>query len=176
MSANLSQDPAMARDMKMKNMNQGAPNGVSRSDGENTDYLTIVIAGQLFGIPVLQVQDVLGAQKVTRIPLAPPEVAGSLNLRGRIVTAIDVRRSLGLAQRESKAREMSVVVEHENELYSLIIDQVGDVLSLQDDDFESSPATLDEIWRDVTIGIYRMQDQLLLVLDVPKLIATVALH
>lgn len=138
-----------------------------------SDFLTIMIAGQIFGIPVLQVQDVLGAQKVTRIPLARPEVAGSLNLRGRIVTAIDVRCRLNLPPREDKQREMSVVVEHDGELYSLIIDEVGDVMALQDSDFEHNPATLDPLWRNISAGIYRLEKQLLVVVDVPKLLDTV---
>ena len=142
--------------------------------GESQDYLTVIIAGQLFGIPVLQVQDVLGEQSVTRIPLAPPEVAGSLNLRGRIVTAIDVRCRLGLTN-ERTGSEMSVVVEHENELYSLIIDNVGDVLTLYHRDFEGNPATLDPVWREISLGIYQMEKQLLVVLDVPKLLNTVHL-
>lgn len=141
--------------------------------GETKDYLTVTIAKQLFGIPVLQVQDVLGQQNVTKIPLAPPEVAGSLNLRGRIVTAIDVRRRLGLDPDEKKKTDMSVVVEHDNELYSLIIDNVGDVLSLYDKDFEGNPATLDPLWREISLGIYRMKNELLVVLDVPKLLNSV---
>ena len=91
------------------------------------DFLTITIANQLFGIPVLQVQDVLGSQKVTKIPLAPPEIAGALNLRGRIVTALDVRQKLGLEPRAKGEKNMSVVVEFHNELFSLVIDKVGDV-------------------------------------------------
>ncbi len=134
------------------------------------DYLTITIADQVFGIPVLQVQDVLGAQDVARIPLAPPEVAGALNLRGRIVTAIDVRQRLGLDSQAEQKRNMSVVVEHENELYSLIIDSVGDVLSLSHEQYEGNPATLDKIWREISMGIYRLENQLLVVLDVPKLL------
>ena len=96
--------------------------------GKSEDFLTIFIDAQIFGIPVLQVQDVLGIQNVTNIPLAPPEVAGSLNLRGRVVTAIDVRKRLKLPDREPGSKEMNVVVEHENELYSLVIDEVGDVI------------------------------------------------
>lgn len=141
--------------------------------GASSDFLTIIIAGQLFGIPVLQVQDVLGAQKVTRIPLARPEVAGSLNLRGRIVTAIDVRCRLNLPPRPENQREMSVVVEHDGELYSLVIDEVGDVMSLQDGDFENNPATLDPLWRSISAGIYRLEKHLLVVVDVPKLLDTV---
>ncbi len=87
--------------------------------------LTLTVASQLCGVPVLAVRDVLGPQTITRIPLAPPEVAGSLNLRGRIVTAVDLRRRLMLAPRPAGARPMSVVVEHQGELYSLLADQVG---------------------------------------------------
>ncbi|MCD8497079.1 MAG: chemotaxis protein CheW [Alphaproteobacteria bacterium] len=140
----------------------------------SSDFLTIQIGDQMFGIPVLQVQDVLGKQKVTKIPLAPPEVAGSLNLRGRIVTAINVRKRLGLPENDNKSsQEMSVVVEHESELYSLIIDKVGDVLSLSDDTFEKNPSTLDPLWREVSSGIYRLKDKLLIVMDVPKFLGSV---
>jgi purine-binding chemotaxis protein CheW len=135
--------------------------------GGSKDFLTMSVNGQMFGIPVLSVQDVLGEQKVTRVPLAPPEVAGSLNLRGRIVTAINLRRRLGLEDMPAgKKKTMSVVVDHHGELYSLIVDSVGEVLSLPADDFERTPSTLDRIWRDVALGIYRLKDHLLVVLDV----------
>ncbi len=143
---------------------------------KKVDYLVIHIADQSFGIPVLQIQDVLGQQKVTRVPLAPPEVAGALNLRGRIVTAIDVRRRLGLPAREGQtadARTMSVVVEHNHELYSLIIDKVGDVISLSNREFEDTPPTMDSVWREISTGIFRLESKLLVVLDVPKLLRTV---
>lgn len=135
------------------------------------EFLTIMIADQIFGIPILQVQDVLGPQKVTRVPLAPRAIAGSLNLRGRIVTAIDVRACLGMPPMEKTGKhEMSVVVEYSGELYSLMIDRVGDVLSLPARDFEKSPPTLDPQWRSVCSGIYRLKDSLLVVLDVPGLL------
>lgn len=136
----------------------------------NMDFVTMTIANQLFGIPVLQVQDVLGHQRITRIPLAPPEVAGSLNLRGRIVTAIDVRLRLGLPGRQKDKPEMSIVVDLRGELYSLIVDAVGEVLSLSTDDFERNPATLDARWREVSTGIYRLNNQLMVVLDVSRLL------
>jgi len=140
-----------------------------------TEYLTIRLENQLFGIPVLQVQDVLGDQKVTPIPLAPPEVAGALNLRGRIVTAIDVRRSLGLksliaSDKSAGKPTMSVVVEHHYELYSLIIDEVGDVMGFANDSYEKSPATLDPKWREISGGIYRLDRELMVVLDIAKLL------
>ncbi len=137
------------------------------------DFLTITIADQTFGIPVLQVQDVLREQAVTRIPLAAPEVAGSLNLRGRIVTAIDVRRRLGLPDRNDDISSMSVVVEHKNELFSLIIDHVGDVLSLEDADFEKNPGTLEQAWRDISSGIYQLESNLLVVMDVSALLENI---
>lgn len=137
---------------------------------ETQDYVTMFIDGQMFGIAVLTVQDVLGPQKITRIPLAPREVAGSLNLRGRIVTAIDVRLRLGLKRADEDNKGMSVVVEQGGELYSLMVDQVGEVLSLPVAKFERNPPTLDPMWRDFSAGIYRLDDKLLVVLDVAKLL------
>jgi purine-binding chemotaxis protein CheW len=134
------------------------------------DFVTMTIADQMFGIPVLQVQDVLGPQRITRIPLAPPEVAGSLNLRGRIVTAIDVRLRLGLPRRATDKPGMSIVVELRGELYSLMVDSVGEVLSLLERDFERNPPTLDPRWREVSTGIYRLNNQLMVVLDVERLL------
>lgn len=144
-----------------------------RSAGESIDrreFVTVVIADQLFGIPVLTVQDVLGPQRITRIPLAPPEVAGALNLRGRIVTAIDVRRRLGLPPRPSDQPGMSVVAENGGELYSLVIDSVGEVLSLPPESYERNPSTLNARWREVSAGIYRLEGQLMVVLDVDRLL------
>lgn len=143
-------------------------------NARSKDYLTIMIADQRFGIPVLQVQDVLREQAVTRIPLASPEVAGSLNLRGRIVTAIDVRRRLNLSNDNKTSPSMSVVVEHNNELFSLIIDSVGDVLSLDNDLLEKNPNTLDPAWREVSNGIYQLQNELLVIMDVSKLLDNIS--
>ena len=131
-------------------------------------FVTMTVAGQLFGIPVLKVQDVLGAQRIAHVPLAPSEVLGSLNLRGRIVTAVDVRTRLGLEPTVDKMQSMSVVVEHEGELYSLVVDKVGEVMSLAAADYERNPATLDARWQDVSSGIYRLDGTLLIVLDVAR--------
>ena len=154
-------------------MNQIVPTkrqGADLASPETQDYVTMIIEGQLFGIPVLTVQDVLGAQKITRIPLAPREVAGSLNLRGRIVTAIDVRLRLDLARRVEDTKCMSVVVDMGGELYSLMVDSVGEVLSLPAAKFERNPPTLDLKWREFSLGIYRLDEKLLVVLDVAKLL------
>ncbi|NBB83781.1 MAG: chemotaxis protein CheW [Alphaproteobacteria bacterium] len=152
------------------NTNEAPRAGKDKGAGESADYVTMTIAGQMFGIPVLQVQDVLGPQKITRIPLAPVEVAGSLNLRGRIVTAIDVRLRLGLPARERSDKDMSIVVDQGGELYSLMVDGVGEVVSVRTDQFERNPATLDAVWREVSTGIFRLNDKLLVVLDVARLL------
>ncbi len=136
------------------------------------EFLTMRIADQLFGIPVLQIQDVLSQQKVTHIPLAPREIAGSLNLRGRIVTAIDVRVRLG-AEIDTTKKSMSVVIEHGEELYSLVVDEVGDVLKLSADCYEKSLPTLNDVWKEISGGIYRLDKELLVLLDIPKLLKSV---
>lgn len=134
-------------------------------------FVTLSVADQLCGIPVLSVRDVLGPQIITRIPLAPFEVAGSLNLRGRIVTTIDLRRRLRLPAAPSGAAQMSVVAEQAGELYALLVDQVSEVLSLPASQFERNPPTLRQEWARYSTGIYRLQGRLLVVLDVAKLLA-----
>ena len=135
------------------------------------DFVTFVIADQLFGIPVLKVQDILQPDRIASIPLAPPEVKGSINLRGRIVTVIDVRVRLGLAQLESSDTCMGVTVELQHELYNLMVDKVGDVVSLSMDAYENNPSTLDPVWREFSNGVYRLEGRrLMVVLDVERLL------
>lgn len=134
--------------------------------------LTFSIGGQNFGLSVLDVNDVLGPQKITHTPMSPPAIAGIMNLRGRIVTAIDMRRCLDQEARAAGKPGMSVVVENKGELFSLIIDSVGDVLFLSADDFETTPVTLDDTWRSVSNGLYKLDGKILVVLDVEKLLKT----
>ena len=145
-------------------------NDLSVATTGSQDFVTVLLEGQLLGIPVLMVHDVLNAQQITQIPLAPEWVSGVLNLRGKIVTAINLRSRLGLPPMAADKKSMSVVVEHHNEPYSLQIDSVGEVLSLDNQLFEKNPVTLDARWRDVSKGIYRLEDELLVVLDVDKLL------
>lgn len=133
--------------------------------------LTLTVGGQLCGVPVLLVRDVLAAQSITPIPLAPVEIEGAMNLRGRIVTAVDLRRRLGLPLREAGAEPMSIVVEHGGELYSMLADAVGDVVPLAATDRAPNPPTLDALWRDVSRGVHRSDGQLLILLDVERLLA-----
>jgi len=142
----------------------------ARARSASEEFVTLTVGDQLCGIPVLTVRDILGPQSVTRVPLAPPEVAGSLNLRGRIVTAIDLRRRLGLSPAGEGARAMSVVVEVSGEFYSLLVDQVGEVLSLDGETREANPPTLDPRWRSVSSGVFRLQDKLMVVLDVERVL------
>jgi purine-binding chemotaxis protein CheW len=155
-------------------MNQGTAAADLRNRvavvGEAHDFVSVTVAGQLFGVPVLQVQDVLGPQRITRIPLAPPEVAGSLNLRGRIVTAIDLRTRLKLPRLPDGEVGMSVVVDHDGELYSILVDAVGEVLSLSAGAAQRNPPTLDAAWRDVSNGIYRLDNTLMVVLNVARVL------
>jgi len=143
-----------------------APQIVGHGSG---DVVTLFVDGQSFGIPVLKIQDVLRDERVTPVPLARPEIAGSLNLRGRIVTAIDLRRCLGLTDRAEGEKAMNIVIEHDGELYSLVVDEVGDVKSLKTADLDRNPSTLDPAWRDVAEGVVRMDDHLLVVLNVEPL-------
>jgi purine-binding chemotaxis protein CheW len=138
--------------------------------GDERVYVTLMVADQLFGVPIHAVQDVLGPQRINRIPLAPREVAGSLNLRGRIVTAIDLRKRMGLPPRPDDQSGMSVVVDHNGELYSLIMDAAGEVMSLPASEFEPNPATLDPLWQDVTSGIYQLDGRLLVILEIERLL------
>lgn len=146
---------------------------MSVSSEATTDevYLTLSVADTMCGVPVLAVRDVLTSQAITRIPLAPAEVAGSLNLRGRIVTAIDLRSRLGLAPRAAGVSAMNVVVEREGELYSLLVDDVGDVVPLPPAGRAAKPPTLDPLWREVAADVHRLEDRLVILLDVERVLA-----
>lgn len=136
------------------------------------DFVTFFVDDQMFGIPVLKVQDILTPEHIASIPLAPPEVRGSINLRGRIVTVIDVRVRLGLKlkKRANTDKGMGVTVEHGHDLYTLLVDRIGDVMGLANDLFEKNPATLDPKWREFSMGVYRLEKNLLVVLDIERLL------
>ena len=144
---------------------------VASKEGKDVEnFVTFVIADQMFGIPVLSVQDILTPDRIAAVPLAPPEVKGSINLRGRIVTVIDVRVRLGLKGRPDDLNNMGVTVEHQNELYTLLVDAVGDVVGLSSEYYENIPSTLDSLWREFSTGVYRLDDRLMVVLDVERLL------
>jgi purine-binding chemotaxis protein CheW len=140
------------------------------------ELVSMHVGGQLVGIPVRVVQDILGFQRITRVPLAAPEIAGVLNLRGRIVTAIDLRRRLGMRTVDAGQPAMSVVCEHGGELYSLLIDQIGEVLQPPADCFDLDLTPLSPSWREFSKGIYRLDAQLLVLLDVGRVLAFETVH
>lgn len=134
------------------------------------EFVIMVVGGQLFGVSVMAVQDVLRRQVVARVPLAPEVVAGSLNLRGRIVTAIDMRIRLGMEPFEDYGKAMHVVVPYHEELFSLVVDSVGEVLTLPMDDFERVPPNLALRWREMSVGVFKLDGKLLVILDVAHII------
>ena len=140
-----------------------------------TDFLSLVtftVTDQSFGIPVTEVQDVLILEAIANVPLGPKDVRGLINLRGRIVTVIDVRARLGLPPRTAAVgRAMGVTVESEGEFYTLLVDAVGDVVQHDCARREANPATLDLLWRDIADGIFTTDDTLLVVLNVARLLA-----
>jgi purine-binding chemotaxis protein CheW len=141
-----------------------------KDDNRITEYVTVMIAGQLFGLPIARVQDVFVPERLTRVPLASPEVAGVLNLRGRIVTAIDMRRRLNLPPRSADRPPMAVGIEYRGESFGLLIDTVGEVLKLSEASREPNPVNLDSDLAQVSAGIHRLDGQLLMILDVDQVL------
>lgn len=140
--------------------------------GENViEYVTATIGGQLFGLPISRVQDVFLPDRLARVPLASPEIAGLLNLRGRIVTTIDMRRRLGLPQPpEDGCARLAVGIECKGESYGLLIDAIGEVLKLAASSREDNPVNLDAGLARVSAGVHRLEGRLLVVLDVDRVL------
>jgi purine-binding chemotaxis protein CheW len=134
------------------------------------EFVTAWISGQLFGIPITRVHDVFEAERITHVPLAPFEIAGVLNLRGRVVTALDMRRRLGLPPREDAKKQMAVGIDHDGEAYGLLVDSMGEVLKLGADALDAVPINLQKDWAAISAGIYRLEDRLMIVLDVDKVL------
>ncbi len=144
----------------------------SRPADDDAQLVTFTIGDQLFGVPVLRVRDILQLGRIAAVPLAPPAVRGAINLRGRIVTVIDVRARLGLdaTVMTEGERQMGVTVEQGAEFYTLMVDGLGDVISPGADRFEKLPGTVDPAWRHVSSGVYRLEDRLMVVLDIDRLL------
>jgi purine-binding chemotaxis protein CheW len=135
-----------------------------------TEYVTVTIGDHLFGLPIFRVQDVFVPDRLTRVPLAPPEVAGILNLRGRVITALDMRIRLGLGARAPGRPVMAIGIELRGESYGLLVDAVGEVMPLRNNACEAKPANLDPRLSRVAAGIYRLEGQLMVVLDVDRVL------
>ncbi len=138
----------------------------SHTASATTEYVTVTIGDHLFGLPIARVQDVFVPDRLTRVPLATSEVAGILNLRGRVVTAIDMRSRLDLGAQAPGKTVMAIGIEFKGESYGLLVDAVGEVMALPDSERQAKPSNLDPRLARVAAGVYRLEGQLLVVLDV----------
>ncbi|RXF75378.1 chemotaxis protein CheW [Hansschlegelia zhihuaiae] len=138
---------------------------------DRRSYVTVEIADQAFGIPIGRVREVFAPERLTRVPLSSSEIAGVLNLRGRIMTAIDMRRRLGMPAADADARPMAIGVDHKSEAFALLVDRPGDVVDLDRSALETPPATLDPSWAGLVEGVHRQENRLLLILDVDRALA-----
>ena len=132
---------------------------------ESNQFCTFEVGDLYFGLEVTKVQEVMRFQEMTHVPVAPPEVAGLINLRGQIVTAIDMRRRLGLEARAADQQPMNVVLTDDHGAVSLLVDEIGDVLELDEETFEEAPNTLDDSMKDLIRGVFKLEERLLLVVD-----------
>lgn len=135
---------------------------------ETRQFCTFFVDGIQFGIEVLKVQEVLKFQEMTPVPLASPVVSGLINLRGQIVTALDLRTRIGLPPRPNGSLPMNVVIRAEDGAVSLLVDEIGDVIETTEDIFEEPPATLAPAARELIRGVYKLDQRLLLILDTDK--------
>ena len=149
------------------NSNSSANATAHAMEGE---YVTVMVAKQMFGLPIDRVHDVFIASALTGVPLAPREIVGLLNLRGRVVTAMCLRRRLGLPEAEN-GREMAVGLEHHGESYGLLVDLVGEVMKLSCETLEPNPVHMDPRWVRLSRGVHRLEGELLIILDVDAVLA-----
>lgn len=136
--------------------------------GDQRQICSFIVSGQLFGIDVASVQEVIRFQEMTRVPLAPPVVEGLINLRGQIVTAIDLRRRLGFPVRPTTLRPTNVVIRTDRGPISLLVDEISDVFDVGDGELEAPPETIATPQRELIRGTYKLADRLMLVLDTTK--------
>jgi purine-binding chemotaxis protein CheW len=138
--------------------------------GAQVQFCTFMLDGHFFGVEVLKVQEVIRYQQLTVVPLAPRVIAGLINLRGEVVTALDLRRRLELKERDENLRPLNVIIRSNGNVTSLLVDEIGDVLQLDSDDFEATLETVSKIGRELIKGVYKLKGRLLLILDVDKTI------
>lgn len=155
----------MSKELQLANKNETAELNIAYEQ-----FLQVRIRSQLFGIPVVRVRDVLKPQPITKIPLAKPCIIGFMNLRGRIVTVIDMQIRLGLSLDYENTKKMFVVIEVDDELYCLKVDEVGDTRTLPLTNFEKTPENLESTWKEISKGVFKLEKELMLVLDVNNVI------
>lgn len=131
-------------------------------------FCTFYLGDLFFGIDVLKVQEIIRYQEMTPVPLAPTVIRGLINLRGQVVTAMDLRLRLGLEERRADELPMNVIIRTEEDTMSFLVDQIGDVVEPEEEAFESPPETLDGDFRKLINGVYKLDGQLLLVIDADR--------
>ncbi len=139
---------------------------------DDAQYCTFRLGSLFFGVEVTKVQEVIRYQEMTPIPLAQRTVSGLINLRGQIVTAIDLRRVLEFEDRPADERPMNVVIRTDEGAVSLLVDRIGDVMHVDSDSFERVPDTITGVARDLVLGAYKLPDTLLLVLDTDRIVGS----
>lgn len=135
---------------------------------ENKQFATFFLHGLFFGVEVLKVQEVIRYQEMTRVPIAPAMIEGLINLRGQIITAIDMRRRFEMPPRPKGQLPMNVVVRTDDGAVSLLVDEIGDVVEIHDDAYEQLPETLTGVAREMIHGVYKLKERLLLILDTER--------
>lgn len=135
-------------------------------------FCTFFLKDQFFGVPVQQVQEVIRYQEMTRVPLVPQVIRGLINLRGQIVMAVDLRRRFGMEERPESQLPMNVVVRTDDGAVSFLVDEIGDVLEADEENFERPPETLQGQARELVRGVYKLQERLMLVLDTEQAVSS----
>ncbi|RDI49557.1 chemotaxis protein CheW, partial [Microvirga subterranea] len=143
-----------------------AAKGGAKGFARQVEYVTVTVAGQLLGLPIDRVHDVFVVSEMTSVPLASAEIAGLLNLRGRVVTAVSLRRRLRLPDAGAAERRMAVGLEHQGEAYGLLVDAVGEVLKLDPEELQPNPVHLDPRWASLSHGVHQLNATLLVILNV----------
>jgi purine-binding chemotaxis protein CheW len=151
----------------MANTKTSSESEVEQTSGQ---FSTFYVADLFFGVDVLDVQEVLRAQQMTAVPQAPDVIEGLINLRGQIVTAIDMRRRLHMPPQDEDRPSMNMVIRTSDGAVSLLVDEIGDVLDMDASAYERPPQNLDPAAREIIRGVYKLKDGLLLILDTEKTI------
>lgn len=131
---------------------------------------TFFLGNHIFGVDAHLVQEVIRYQEMTCVPLTASSVRGLINLRGQIVTAVDLRKRLGYPDRPHDKLPMNVVIRSEDGAVSLLVDSIGDVIEVSQENFETPPDTLQGMTRELTGGAYKLKDRLLLLLNTAQAI------
>jgi purine-binding chemotaxis protein CheW len=138
--------------------------------GEINKFVTIRVNKQVFAVSALGVEDILLPQKITPVPLASMDIVGLLNLRGRVVTAVDMRVKMGMPLSDNRMNSKSIVVDYEDNLYSFIVDEVTGVCDIPTSEIDHLPDHLSENWKDFCLGIYKLEKELMVIINIDSLL------